>query len=207
MGLGAAELSFTVLDPSKVPAGHYPRWAVLGRSNVGKSSFLNALVHPSSPFRTGRTPGVTTGLIGVKVRMSRAEESILELVDLPGFGYARGRDADRDRWSILADALREQSMDTGLLWVWLLDPLREPQNEEHQLLSWLNNAPFAALFTKADQVKNSQRAKVLKAWAPFVEAATEGPYWVSSLKGEGMQEIFKSARNFVRGVHENRKNF
>ena len=67
MGLGQAKVSFTVLRAQDLPVAKYPRWAVIGRSNVGKSSLLNALVHPKKLFRTGSTPGLTQGLIGVEV--------------------------------------------------------------------------------------------------------------------------------------------
>ena len=199
MGLGPAELSFTCLEPQKVPAAKYPRWAVLGRSNVGKSSFLNSLIHPNSLFRTGRTPGVTTGLIGVQVKLGKSEDSILELVDLPGFGFALPSASAGQRWGELAQRLREISVDRGLLWVWLADPQRAPAGEESELIRWMGAETYSFVFTKADQVKMSQREGILKAWKPYIETATEGPYWVSSLKGDGMNEIFKSARNFVRG--------
>lgn len=200
MGLGPSAITFTCLEPEKVPVARYPRWAVLGRSNVGKSSFLNALVHPNSIFRTGRTPGVTIGLVGASVRLGKSELSTLELVDLPGYGFARGGFAQVERWGHLADALKEQSRERGLQWVWLADPQREPAREEQDLLSWLTNEAYTFVFTKADQVKTSARPRSEKAWAMVIERATEGPYWVSSLKGEGLDQLAKSAKAFVRAV-------
>ncbi len=199
MGIGKnCELSFTVLDATKVPAAHCPRWAVLGRSNVGKSSLLNALTHPHKFFRTGAKPGVTTGLVGVKLLLGASPKSALELVDLPGFGYARHSNRTLSKWDELVQALREKSESKGLLWVWLADPLRSPAEAEFQLLEWLGFSPFSLVFTKADQVKRSQRGDALKRWQPVISRATEGPYWVSALKGDGFAELEKSARSFVR---------
>ena len=81
MGLSevAPEVSFTVWNPEDLPEGRVPRWAVLGRSNVGKSSFLNALTHPKSLFRTGRRPGVTVGLIGVHMQLTKSSRSQFRL--------------------------------------------------------------------------------------------------------------------------------
>jgi GTP-binding protein len=198
MGLGKATLSFTTLDATKVPKGTCPRWAVLGRSNVGKSSLLNALTHPSKFFRTGAKPGVTTGLIGVKVMMGKSERSAIELVDLPGFGYAKHSDKTLSKWDELIVSLREKSEETGLLWVWLADPARAPAEAEQQLLEWLGFSPFSLVFTKADQVKKSERTTIEKRWEKVLARATEGPYWVSAMKGEGFGELEKSARSFVR---------
>ncbi|MBS1985237.1 MAG: 50S ribosome-binding GTPase [Bdellovibrionales bacterium] len=198
MGLGKSELSFTVLKPEDVPEAKHPRWAVLGRSNVGKSSLLNSLTHPIEMFKTGRTPGVTRGLIGVKVRLGKSEDSTLELVDLPGFGYAVKGSISVDNWGVLAESLRERSQERGLLWIWLADPTRAPEELERGLLEWLGEEPFMFVFTKADAVKAKQHAQIERTWESIIANATEGPFWVSSLKGEGMEALAKSARNFVR---------
>ena len=198
MGLGKSTLSFTVLDAARVPDATCPRWAVLGRSNVGKSSLLNALTHPPKFFRTGAKPGVTTGLVGVRVLLGKSELSALELVDLPGFGYAKHSRNTLSKWDELIVALREKSEARGLMWVWLADPVRAPAEEEAQLMQWLGMSPFMLIFTKADQVKKSERAASEKRWASVVARSTEGPYWVSAMKGEGFHEIEKSARAFVR---------
>jgi len=200
MGLGKSELSFTVLDAARVPQGKSPRWAVLGRSNVGKSSLLNALTHPHKFFRTGSKPGVTTGLVGVRVLLGKSEKSALELVDLPGFGYAKHSRNILSKWDELIAALREKSEDSGLMWIWLADPTRVPAEAEAQLSEWLGMSPFSLVFTKADQVKKSERAASEKKWSSVISRATEGPYWVSAMKGEGFHELEKSARAFVR-VH------
>jgi GTP-binding protein len=199
MGLGKkAVLKFTTLEARKVPEATCPRWAVLGRSNVGKSSLLNALTHPQKFFRTGAKPGVTIGLVGVEVYLSQSEKSRIELVDLPGFGYARHSDNVLSGWEDLIVALRERSEARGLLWVWLADPKRAPAEEEFQLLHWLKSAPFMFVFTKSDQVNTKARVSCEKTWQYFIEAASEGPYWVSAMRGEGFDALSKSARSFVR---------
>jgi GTP-binding protein len=203
MGLGRAQLKYTAFLPEQLPEGKRARWAVLGRSNVGKSSFLNALIHPLTLFKTSSTPGKTRGLIGVEVEVGKAPQARLEIVDLPGFGFAKGAvGQERETWQTLAAVLRERSQDSGLLWVWLVDPLRKPDSEEAALLRWLAGEPYSFVFTKADQVKPVARKACEEAWADLIEPATEGPYWTSSLKGEGFDAVIKSARSFVREMAE-----
>ena len=200
MGLGPTEFSFSSWNPSEVPEGVHPRWAVLGRSNVGKSSFLNALVHPYKDFRTGRTPGVTKGLVAVKVRLAKSEESILELVDMPGFGFALMGDGDGERWAKLGEVLKETSRVRGVQWVWLVDPTRDPGDVERDLMTWLRQEVYYFVFTKADKVTRNARAGIDKKWEHFGLASAEKPIWVSSLKGEGTDTFGKAARNFVRNA-------
>jgi GTP-binding protein len=198
MGLGPSSLAFTVLKPGEVPLAQFPRWAVLGRSNVGKSTFLNALTHPHVLFKTGKNPGVTRGLIGVQIRLGKSEESTIELVDMPGFGFAKGHSIDSAGWDALGEALRDQSVERGLQWIWLADPRRAPEDLERSLLGWLEGQPYTFVFTKSDGIRQAERAAAEKVWKPFIENATEGPFWTSALKGDGMDPIFKSARSFVR---------
>jgi GTP-binding protein len=197
LGLGKATLSFTVLEAEKVPQSTHPRWAVLGRSNVGKSSFLNALLHPHELFRTGRTPGVTIGLVAAKIDMGRDERAKLEIVDLPGFGYSKQKGMDRRHWEDLGECLRQRSSH-GLLWIWLIDPLREPEEMDFGVMKWLEEAPYVLIFTKADQVKRSQRNACEKKWEHFLTHSAEKAMWFSSLKGEGFEEVAKMARQFLK---------
>jgi GTP-binding protein len=196
MGLGKATLSFTVLTAEDLPEGKFPRWAVLGRSNVGKSSLLNALIHPQKLFRTGSNPGVTTGLIGVKVMLGNHVKSTLEIVDVPGFGFAIN--PKRRDWENLGEALNAKSENTGLMWLWLVDVSREPDELDHNVSRWLGMRPYRLVYTKSDQIKKSQRPKHEKRWGQFVERATEHSIWASSLDGEGMEDLAKAARNFLR---------
>ncbi len=200
MGLGPTKLSFTAFLPEHIPVTKHPRWAVLGRSNVGKSSFLNALVHPTKIFKTGNRPGVTIGVIGAIVQLGRSKESCFELIDLPGFGYSERTSKDHARWEQLVEELKEKSEGYPLQWIWLIDPVRDPEALEDDLLMWLANAPFALIFTKADKFNAAEKVRAEKAWQRIIDFSIHKPLWVSSLRGDGIQEFAKSARSFVKSA-------
>lgn len=197
MGFLSSELSFTILRAADLPAAKFPRWCVLGRSNVGKSSFLNAITHPKKIFRTGKTPGVTQGLIAAKCQVAKHKTAWIEIVDTPGFGFVERKSKLMNKWESLLDALAERT-ETSLMWVWLIDPLRDPLDEDFHMLKWLGTQPFMILFSKSDRVKTGQRPLIEKKWSRFLEQCSEKPVWLSSQTGEGLEEIFKSARSFVQ---------
>jgi len=183
--------------PDKVPMAKHPRWAVVGRSNVGKSSLLNTLTHPRKLFRTGSKPGVTIGLIAVTVQVAKPKEAVLELVDLPGWGFAKRTADEKKFWGPLSDALNEKSP-KGLLWVMLGDPMRVPLDEEFEFMDWIGHQPFVFVFTKSDRIHENSRAEIEEKWQPVIDRASEGPIWVSSQNQEGLKALMTSARDFTR---------
>ncbi len=202
MGLGAAKLSFTVLASADIPTSKYPRLVVLGRSNVGKSSFLNFLLHPHKLFRTSAQAGKTVGIVAAHLQMGNSENSIIEIVDVPGFGFAPRGAEILERWDVLLEALREQSRSNDILWVWLVDPTRKPEALERDLLRWLQGEPFLFVFTKEDKIKAKDREGREKVWDFIVERSMQKPLWVSAMKGVGMKEVQGALKSFVRHSKE-----
>jgi GTP-binding protein len=201
MGLGKVELSFTAWNPKEIRDPKSPRWVVLGKSNVGKSSFLNALVHPAKVFKVGSRPGVTTGIVAAQVLLGQSKNSALEIVDTPGFGFTIRSREDQKRWSELLDVLKSQQthFEKPCFWLWLVDPMADFENDEKNLLSWLGDLDFGVVFTKCDRVQKKMHFDVKKRWAPLLEASPREPFWISAKKGEGFEEIFRFARHYVKG--------
>jgi GTP-binding protein len=199
MGLGQnPELVFTVLAGQPIPASTYPRWAVVGRSNVGKSSLLNALLHPKVFFRTGSRAGVTIGAICVRVQVHANKHAFLELVDLPGFGYAERSRTQTENWTQLIDEFRQSTNTRYLTWMWLVDPRREPDQFDEEVLRWIGNEKMVLVFTKSDKLRQKDRAHAEKSWRKFINSSTEKMLWTSSLDGEGFEDLQKTARATVR---------
>lgn len=150
---GATELA-------QVPQDRRPQVAVIGPSNVGKSSLLNALVGRKGLARVSRTPGRTQQLNFFLVNEQ------FHLVDLPGYGFAEAPRAVQDRFLRLTESYLAQSPHLRLL-VLLLDSRRDPSERDLALLRWLrdNRVPHAIVLTKADKLSRSQipvRAKAIR---------------------------------------------
>jgi len=147
---------------AKLPEPTLPEVAFAGRSNVGKSSILNALTGRRGLFKVSQTPGRTRTIVHVEARLDDGAK--LYLVDLPGYGYAKVAKGAKEAWSELMEAyLGDRS--TLHLVVVLVDVRRGPEEEEADLLDFLAEAGVPAILvaTKLDRVKKSKRKAVLDA--------------------------------------------
>ena len=131
-----------------------PQLAFAGRSNVGKSSVINRLVNRKNFARVGASPGKTSQINYFKI------DGKLYLVDLPGYGYAKVSNADRERWDDLINSYFEAPRHHTLL-VQLLDCRHAPSADDLQMLRYLHyhRIPYVVALTKADKLKKSQLAK------------------------------------------------
>ncbi|MBN2802801.1 MAG: YihA family ribosome biogenesis GTP-binding protein [Deltaproteobacteria bacterium] len=147
-------------DINKLPEASYPEIAFAGRSNVGKSSLLNALANRKGLFKVSSTPGRTRTIVHVQARLDN--EETFYLVDLPGYGYAK---VSRDAKAAWAEFMHTYLQDrpTLHLVVILVDIRRGPENEELELIEFLQEAEVPALLvaTKLDRVPNSKQQSVL----------------------------------------------
>ena len=166
------------------PTG-YPRWdraevALAGRSNVGKSSILNALAGAKNLARTSRTPGRTRAINFFSVGDD------LAIVDLPGYGFAKMARAEAARVAaMMNDYLSQGPHLAGL--VLLVDARRGPEREELDLaaLAAERGVELIAVATKCDKLRRSERAAAL---ALFTPRAVE-PTMCSTFDGEGIDEL------------------
>lgn len=128
-----------------------PQIALVGRSNVGKSSLINHLLATKNLAKTSSTPGKTQ-----RINYFLVDESLL-LVDLPGYGYAKTSQLLRKEWGKWIDTfLREKSF---LLILFLLDSRREVQESDLQFIAWAEQMgkPIFTLFTKEDKLPQKER--------------------------------------------------
>ena len=161
--------------------------AVAGRSNVGKSSLINALANRNSLAKTSKTPGLTRLL---NVFELAPEGSGRWLVDLPGFGYAKAGKQEQERWArMIEDYLIErENLDSVLL---LVDGLIGPTDLDIQSLEWFEHIdlPVHIVATKHDKVKSSKRQARKKALAEGCGVKPGDIWWVSAHKGTGIPEL------------------
>ena len=130
-----------------------PEIVFSGKSNVGKSSLINKLVNRKALARVSATPGKTATINFFRLPECR-------FVDLPGYGYAKVSNADRERWDDLINSYFEAQRHHTLL-VQLIDCRHAPSADDIQMLHYLHyhNIPFVVALTKADKLKKSQLAK------------------------------------------------
>ncbi|HEU4801288.1 MAG TPA: ribosome biogenesis GTP-binding protein YihA/YsxC [Gemmatimonadales bacterium] len=172
-----------------------PEFAFAGRSNVGKSSLLNALTGKPGLARVSGTPGKTAFL-----NVFRAPD--LYLVDLPGYGYARASKTERHRLSKLVDAYLSRR-DTLAGIVWLLDIRRDPSEDDIALQAMMAHSgrPALVVLTKMDKLTHSQVAPRVRALAAALTLHEDQVQPVSSRTGAGIADLGESllaaARSFA----------
>ena len=161
--------------------------ALVGRSNVGKSSLLNALAQRKQLARTSKTPGATRLINAFELG---AESSGLWLVDLPGYGYAKASKADQGRWNSMAEGyLAHRDPLRGVLH--LIDGEIGPTRLDMQTVDWLDGIglPVTYVATKADKVRPSRRGTRRSELAAKLGAERGTVQWTSATKGTGISEL------------------
>lgn len=187
MKIHAAQFRAAATSPASVPPAVHPEIAVAGRSNVGKSSLLNAMTGRKGLARTSRTPGCTRGLLFFDIN------DAITLVDLPGYGYASRSHSERLAWKRLIEGfLRSREELAGVLI--LVDLRRGPEQEEIDLAAYLESVGLAYAFvgTKADKLKRSALAKATSTVARAVAPAIVLP--TSSESGFGIENLWRWIR-------------
>ena len=143
----------------QLPAPTFAEVAFAGRSNVGKSSLINSLVNRKKLVRTSSAPGCTRAINVFRVRVRTSDgEGHLDLVDLPGYGYAQRSKAERKSWGPLIEGfLRDRPGLRGA--VVILDVRRGAEDDDLQLLEFLRSVEVTPIVvaTKIDKLPASKR--------------------------------------------------
>lgn len=173
----------------KCPDTKLPEYAFIGRSNVGKSSLINALTQNKSLAKTSATPGKTL-LINHFIINDE-----WYLVDLPGYGFAMRGKKERTKleYTISRYILERQQLTSVCV---LIDVRHEPQKIDVEFIEWLgeNQVPFIIVFTKADKVGTSELQKNVATYKKFLLRTWEElpPIFVtSSTTKRGCEELLE----------------
>jgi len=185
-----AQLAATAAGPEGFPRAGLPEVAFLGRSNVGKSSLLNALVGRRGLARTSATPGKTRLVHFYEARRARR---VLLLVDLPGYGWARVSREERRGWQKLVEGYLGDREPLRLA-VLLQDVRRDPRADELDLIAWLGERriPVLVAVTKCDKLASSARAKRVREIARDLGLPAEAVVPTSASKGLGVAELWRA---------------
>jgi GTP-binding protein len=182
----------------ELPPPGIPEVAFIGRSNVGKSSLLNRLVHRKALARTSGTPGKTRELNFYRIN------DAFYFVDLPGFGYARVSKTERAAWQRTIGGYITTRESLSLV-LHLIDGRHDPTPLDLEIMALIreSTAVYGVLMTKSDKLSGNQRAKHVAA----VRKAGKGmglevPVILTSAKdGRGKEEALKLIGQHVRQGH------
>jgi GTP-binding protein len=182
-------------DPSQFPPAPLPEVAIAGRSNVGKSSVINALCGHTGLARTSRTPGRTRLLNWFHVVPPRGGD--VHMVDLPGYGYAEVPRSMRDAWRPLIEAFLEKRTELKVV-VLLIDIRRGPADEELDFAAWLaeRGTPVVVALTKADKVPKNKR-RLIALDAKKLLALKREPVLVSAQDGDGLEDLWRAVMSHL----------
>ena len=187
-----AEFVTSAVDAAGFPKERLPELAFVGRSNVGKSSLINALVR-QSVARTSAAPGKTRLANFYRVTADGAPS--FYLVDLPGYGYARGGDAAKREFDAIAGAYFGSGHARGVLH--LVDSRHPGLDSDRHAGEWLKRlaVPCLVIATKLDKLTRSERVRNVRE----LERLHDGPVLgVSTHTGEGLKELWKTIDALLR---------
>lgn len=185
----------SAVKPADYPPVDLPEIAFAGRSNVGKSSLINVIVERKALVRTSSTPGRTQLINFFQVT---GVPFSLNLVDLPGYGYAKvPLDVKRQWGPMMERYLSGRESLKGV--VLILDIRRIPSDEDLQMLSWLrsyNRRPIIVL-TKCDKVTKNERAKQTAAIAAKLQMDKSLLVHFSALSKDGRDAVWQAIQDAV----------
>ena len=143
---------------SKVPQNNMPEIALAGKSNVGKSSLINALMNRKSLARTSSQPGKTQTINFYNINNG------LYFVDLPGYGYAEVSQQEKEKWGKMVERYLHQSRVLRAVFL-LIDIRHDPSANDRIMYDWIISNGFHPIIiaTKADKINRSQLQKQIKA--------------------------------------------
>ncbi|MGQ9797779.1 MAG: ribosome biogenesis GTP-binding protein YihA/YsxC [Ignavibacterium sp.] len=176
----------SVYSIEDIPKLRFPEVVLCGRSNVGKSSFINSLFNRKDLAKISSTPGKTRSINYYQI------DNNFYIVDLPGYGYAKVSASERKKWAMLIENFFTNSQMINLV-IHIIDARHKPTELDlklNQLLKDLN-LPYIFLLNKSDKLKQSEFKQSFKNLSEnFPEAKlNENTFFYSAIKGTGKKEI------------------
>lgn len=156
MKVNKAEIVISAVRPEQYPDDCLPEVVLLGRSNVGKSSFINTLINRKGLARTSSQPGKTQTM-----NFYRINEAFY-FVDMPGYGYAKVSKKEREKWgAMIEEYLRTRK--NMVMVLQLIDSRHEPTEDDYLMYDWLTYYGLDPMIiaTKADKISKSRQKKAV----------------------------------------------
>lgn len=184
---------------SKLPENKFPEVAFAGKSNVGKSSLINALMQRKALARTSAQPGKTQ-----TINFYNVNDEIY-FVDLPGYGYAKVSQTEKEKWGKMIEKYLHTSKQLKAVFL-LIDIRHEPSANDVNMYEWMKYQGFAPIViaTKADKINRSQLPKQLKIVRTGLKMDKDGiliPF--SAETKAGRDEIYEIIDKIIEGENGN----
>lgn len=194
MNFNNVEFLISAASPKDFPKNRLPEIAFAGKSNVGKSSVINRILNRKNFARVGEKPGKT-----IHVNYFTVDKTCY-FVDLPGYGYAKVSQSEKERWGkLMEDYFAAGRIDLGVM---IVDSRHAPTNNDITMASWFIQSgwPFVVVANKLDKVKKSQiesNLEVIRTDLELPEYCPVIPF--SAEKGTGKEDLVKLILNAVKG--------
>jgi GTP-binding protein len=181
---------------ASVPKESKAEIAFIGRSNVGKSSLINALVNQKGLARTSSTPGRTQALNFFLINEA------FHFVDLPGYGYAKVSQTDRAAWGKLVENYLAKRMRL-VLCILIVDSRHKPSPLDLQMKNWLRHfgLPYLVVSTKFDKLSSNERRASLERSRQLLETENVIPF--SAITREGIRPLWEAIQSVLKSGSEN----
>lgn len=193
MNFNNAEFLISAAAPKDFPNNRLPEIAFAGKSNVGKSSVINRILNRKNFARVGENPGKT-----IHVNYFTIDRKCY-FVDLPGYGYAKVSQAEKDRWGrLMEDYFAASRIDLGLL---IVDARHAPTNNDITMANWFleSGCPFVVVANKLDKLKKSEIQPNLATIREDLELPEECPVIpFSAEKGTGRDDLVRLILDAVK---------
>ena len=186
MNFQKVEFLISAANPKDFPKERLPEIAFAGKSNVGKSSVINRLLQRKNFARVGEKPGKTIHVNYFTI------DSKCYFVDLPGYGYAKVSQSEKERWGkLMENYFAANRIDLGVM---IVDARHAPTNNDITMARWFldSGCPFVVVANKLDKVKKSQiegNLAVIRQDLELPEACPVIPF--SAEKGTGRDELVR----------------
>ena len=154
MKIRSSDIEVSAIRKEQYPKEGLPEIALVGRSNVGKSSATNALLNRRNFARTSQTPGKTRTINFYKINNE------FYFVDLPGYGYAKVSKSEKDKWGVIMERYLQDREELCAIFL-LVDIRHEPTNDDVMMYEWIKHFGYncVVIATKADKISRGQYQK------------------------------------------------
>ncbi|MBF0780272.1 MULTISPECIES: ribosome biogenesis GTP-binding protein YihA/YsxC [unclassified Granulicatella] len=194
MNIHYANFIISAVSPKQYPSTQYPEIALAGRSNVGKSSFINKLINRKNLARTSSKPGKTQTLNFYDI------EHLFYFVDVPGYGYAKVSKTERAKWGKMLEDYFTQRHTLKKVFL-LMDFRHDPTTEDVQMKEFVEyyNIPYQIIATKIDKIPRSKWNKHESAFRKKLNLSSTQPILLFSAEtGEGKDAAWDSIQKAIQ---------